>query len=71
MVFSLVSIPGLTPHSTTTSSSSAAADSAVSHEEHVQDMPTGQRVSLMWRPEASCWVNVSERDMPQQLSLIM
>lgn len=26
--------------------SSAAADPALSHEEHVQDLPTGQRVSL-------------------------
>lgn len=49
---------------TTMSFSSAAADPAVSHEEHVQDMPTGQGVSFVWTLEASGWVNVSERNVP-------
>lgn len=55
---------------TAMSSSSAAADPAVSHEEHVQDMPIGQRVSLEWRPEAFGWTNVFERNMSQQFLLL-
>lgn len=47
MVVSLSFIPPLTPPPTPTMPfSSAAADPALSHEEHVQDLPTGQRVSL-------------------------
>lgn len=71
MVISLLFIPPHLLPSTTTSVSSAAANPAVSHEEHVQDMPAGQRVSLVWRPEASDRVNVFERNMSQELTLIV
>lgn len=53
MIVSLLFIPLLTPHLPPQCLSSAAADPAVSHEEHVQDMPISQRVSPMWRSEAS------------------
>lgn len=71
MVVSLLFIPLLAPRPPPQCLSSAAADPAVSHEEHVQDMPTGQRVSLVWRPEALGCVNVSERNMFRQLALVM
>ena len=47
MVVSLSFIPPPTPPPTlTTPFSTVAADPALSHEEHVQDLPIGQRVSL-------------------------